>query len=366
VSDTGHDYEYAFPAIRGIQAGQEYFVSMCPLRLIPKIFLFNEEEILPELRAQRLINRARVPEIAKYISENRKSYVFSALTASIDAEVRFAPASNDGTGSRLGVLHVPMTAQFIINDGQHRRAAIEIALRESPELGNETIAVVFFLDSGLKRCQQMFADLNRYAVRTSRSMGVLYDHRDEQAEVARRVVAALPFFRELVEMERTTLSGRSRRLFTLSALYGANVALLSSIELELDELVGLASEFWSTVSKCLPEWELVRQRKLTAGEVREDFIHSHGVVLQAIGRAGNALIKAQNDGWKEKLRKLSKINWSRTNRELWEGRALVSGRLSKATHNVILTANIIKSRMGLPLNPEEQMLESGLRSKKRA
>jgi DNA sulfur modification protein DndB len=36
-------FEYVFPAIRGVQAGREYFVSMCPLRLIPRIFLFDEE-----------------------------------------------------------------------------------------------------------------------------------------------------------------------------------------------------------------------------------------------------------------------------------------------------------------------------------
>ena len=51
-------FEYHFPAIRGVQAGREYYVSMCPLRVIPKIFLFNEEEVVPELRAQRVLNKA--------------------------------------------------------------------------------------------------------------------------------------------------------------------------------------------------------------------------------------------------------------------------------------------------------------------
>ena len=39
-------FEYVFPAIRGIQAGREYYVSMCPLRLIPRIFLFDEDELI--------------------------------------------------------------------------------------------------------------------------------------------------------------------------------------------------------------------------------------------------------------------------------------------------------------------------------
>ena len=64
-------FGYAFPAIRGVQAGREYYVSMCPLRLVPKVFLFNEAELVPGLRAQRVLNRARLPELTNYILANR-------------------------------------------------------------------------------------------------------------------------------------------------------------------------------------------------------------------------------------------------------------------------------------------------------
>ncbi len=176
-------FEYVFPAIRGVQAGREFFVSMCPLRLIPKVFLFDEDELVPELRAQRVLNRGRLPELARYIVENPDSYVFSALTASIDGGVQFEVSEQSAHADRIGLLRVPMTARFVINDGQHRRAAIDLALRERPELADESIAIVFFIDAGLERSQQMFADLNRYAVRPSPSIGVLYDHRDALAEL---------------------------------------------------------------------------------------------------------------------------------------------------------------------------------------
>src|SRR6476660_2696613 len=88
-------FEYVFPAIRGIQAGREYYVSMCPLRLIPRIFLFDEDELKPDLRAQRILNKQRVPEIARYILHNPKGYTFSALTASVDGKVRFDPFGED-------------------------------------------------------------------------------------------------------------------------------------------------------------------------------------------------------------------------------------------------------------------------------
>jgi DNA sulfur modification protein DndB len=187
-------FEYVFPAIKGIQARREYYISMCPLRLLPKIFLFNEEELVPELRAQRTINKNRIPEIARYIVDNPHDYVFSAITASVDADVRFEPLASGAEGQRVGQLHIPMSARFIINDGQHRRAAIEVALRESPDLADESIAVVFFLDVGLDRCQQMFADLNRYAIRPSKSVGVLYDHRDKSAKLDKLIALRCPAF----------------------------------------------------------------------------------------------------------------------------------------------------------------------------
>ena len=151
-------FEYVFTALRGRQAGREYYIAMCPLKLVPKIFLFQEEEIPPELRSQRTLNKARIPEIASYMLANREEYIFSSITASIDGNAKFDPLPVDGTKTDdVGKLRISMDARFIINDGQHRRAAIEKALHECPDLGDETISVVFFIDIGLKRTQQMFA-----------------------------------------------------------------------------------------------------------------------------------------------------------------------------------------------------------------
>ncbi|MCB1078479.1 MAG: DNA sulfur modification protein DndB, partial [Verrucomicrobiae bacterium] len=193
----------SFPVIRGLQAQREYYVAMWTLRTLSKISIFDEDELPPEMRAQRTLNTARVPEIADYILDNPDNYVFSALTVSIDSEVEFERVDEQG---KLGVLRVPMGARFIINDGQHRRAAIKEALEHRPELAHETIAVVFFLDVGLVRSQQMFADLNRHAIRPSRSLGLLYDHRNEKAKLAKLVVLESEVFRDIVEMEKSSLA----------------------------------------------------------------------------------------------------------------------------------------------------------------
>jgi DNA sulfur modification protein DndB len=350
-------FGYAFPAIRGVQAGREYFVSMCLLRLIPKIFLFNEEELVPELRAQRILNKARIPEIARYILSNPDGYAFSALTASIDGAVRFEPFLHDDAG-QIGRLHVSMDARFVINDGQHRRAAIETAIRENPALADESIAVVFFLDSGLNRCQQMFADLNRHAIRPSTSLGVLYDHRDEAGSLVKDWIIHDGVFNKLTEMERSTLSRRSRKLFTLSALYHATMSLMNGAgERSPQERKEMVASYWSEVTKQFPAWSKVAAEKLSAAEVRRDYLHSHGIALHAMGRAGAALIAARPKDWRERLRRLKQIDWSRSNATVWEGRSLVGGKVSKATTNVTLTTNLIKRQLGLTLTPEEQRIE---------
>jgi len=351
-------FGYVFPAIRGIQARRAYYVSMCPLRLINRIFSFDDEDLRPEMRAQRTLNRARVPELSRYITGNPNNYVFSAITASIDADVKFEPLAKTGEGRSVGTLHVPMDARFIINDGQHRRAAIKDALEEDPELGDESIAVVFFLDVGLKRSQQMFADLNRHAVRPSMSLGVLFDHRDEKAQLTRQVVLGSNFFRDIIELERSSLSKGSRKLITLSALYSATSMLLQDLELEgPEEAITLSREYWETVAKHIPEWKMVQAGEMAARGVREDFIHSHGLVVKALGRVGNTLLREKRNAWKRPLSKLKTIDWSRSNSETWEGRAMAGGQVKMSSNNIILTANIIKKHLGLELGPDELRVE---------
>ncbi len=353
-------FEYVFPAIRGVQARREFFVSMVPLRMVSRVFSFNEDgDIPPELRHQRALNKSRLPEMVRYMVSNRDSYIFSAITASIDSDVRFEGYGEVAqAGLKMGVLHVPMGAKFIINDGQHRRAAISQALEECPDLGDESIAVVFFMDTGLGRCQQMFSDLNGHAVRTSRAINILFDHRQQAGEIAKHVAFEGPAFRGLVEADRSTLAIRSRKLVTLSAIFAACKDLLQDHKsLSVDAKKELALRFWETVADQFPAWRQVIAGDLSSSDVRQEVIYIHGIGLHSIGRAGRALLKEQPHGWETSLKKLRNIDWSKRNVSVWEGRAMIAGKLSKSGMNVILTANVIKKALELPLTPDEQRVE---------
>ena len=44
-------YVNSFPAVRGRQAGSEFYLATCPMRLLPKMFIFDDDDVPPELRA---------------------------------------------------------------------------------------------------------------------------------------------------------------------------------------------------------------------------------------------------------------------------------------------------------------------------
>jgi DNA sulfur modification protein DndB len=54
------------------------------------------------------------------------------------------------------------------------------------------------------------------------------------------------------------------------------------------------------------------------------------------------------------------MDWSRENTQLWEGRAMVHGKMSKSRDSIRLTTNVIKRALDLELSEEEQELERRL------
>ena len=358
------EYSHTFPAVRGVQAGRPCYIAMCPMRIVPKIFVFDEEEVPAELRAQRTINRSRIPEITDYLISNPHDYTLSAITASVSEQVHFEPIADTGPAVNLGMLTLSMDAQILINDGQHRRAAIEVAIKEAHELGHDHIPVLFFVDENLQRSQQMFADLNKYAVRPNDSLSTLYDLRDPSSELARHVVANVECFRRLTEMDKSSLSNRSSKLFTLSSIKLASRCLLrkSAKDTFCDDDKQLATEFWTEVCKHMPDWQAAEKKTVSTAELRQNYVHAHGVTLQALGSAGADLLIQNPHDWQKSLNNIRNIDWARSSADIWEGRALIYGKLSKARANVALTANLIRQEIGVPLSADNLALEEQFRA----
>ena len=351
------DYVYKFPVVRGVQANKEYYIAMVPLKMLPRLFPIDDEYVLPEYRAQRKLNESRIPVISKYILDNRDTYVFSALAASIDGAFSF---KSDSINPDVGTLEVSMDAKFLINDGQHRKTSILEAMREDPSLGDETISIVFFADKGLARSQQIFTDLNKNAMKTSNSISELYDSRDEMAVITRNVIWNIDFLNNYTDKEKDNLGKYSSNLFTLNTFYSANKIIVGRTMKNNAEK--FLMDFWATVVVHMTQWQELQHREITKVDLREQYIATQSIVIQALGRVGNYFYYNSEIDMHECLKKIDDINWKRS-APIWHLRAISeTGRIITNKKAATLIANVLKEKMGLPLSKDEQKAEEALKS----
>lgn len=340
------DFAYRFPAVRGVQANSDYYIAMVPLRMLPTLFRPDEDFVQPEFRAQRRLNEQRIPEICSYIIDNPDTYVFSALTASIDGKIEF----DHEPESPLGYLEIALDSQFLINDGQHRIAAILEALEEKPEIGSETISIVFFEDMGLARSQQMFTDLNKHAVRTSNSIAELYDSRDELAVATRACVKSIDFLDRYTDKEKDNLGKLSASLFTLNMFYKANRRMLGRNHPD-EHFKQFITNYWEAVTRHIAPWSELNEKKISKQELREKTIATQSVFIQALGRVGASFMSDSNSF--SVLAQMEGIDLSRE-APIWHLRTInEKGRVITNEAAICLTANAIKEAIGLPLTPDE-------------
>ncbi len=352
------DYKYRFPAVQGVQAGRKFYIGMVPLGMLSILFPTDDEYVAPEFRAQRKLNETRIPVIRDYIINNRNNYVFSALAASIDGEFSFISESDNST---VGVLEVPMDAKFLLNDGQHRKAAIFEAIREDESLKSENIPVVFFKDLGLQRSQQMFTDLNKHAVKTSNSIAELYDSRDEMAVITRRAVSAIEFLDTYTDKEKDNLGKYSSNLFTLNTFYTANKTIIGGGKIQ-DCDYDFIFIYWSLVVRHMVQWNELNNHKLTKTDLRENYIATQGVVIQALGRVGRYFYGSGILEKRDALIELENINWKRSAPH-WKMRAInEKGRIITNKKAIMLISNYIKARIGVPLTDEEKREEKAFKA----
>lgn len=207
------------------------------------------------------------------------------------------------------------------------------------------------------RVQQMFSDLNRFVVKTSKSLDILYDKRDPLSLVTLDVSEKVPVFKNMVDKDAVSLPVRSPKLFSLAALYDANEELLkdlrSSGQPSHNEMVELAAEFWAEVAKAIPAWNKVKNGELKALELRQESISSHSVVLRALGAIGADLLKEEPATWKSHLMDLSSVDWAKKNRD-WENVCIIANSVVSNRQARFATKAYLKRHLKMALNEAEE------------
>ena len=319
---------YQFPCVRGIQSGCEYYTTMIPIRLLTKLFVLESEEMPAEMRAQRKLNVNRVHKLKDYVL-SAKNYTLSAVTITVDVPndqtEQFAFNQTQGD---IGILNVPLDSRFLIADGQHRIEGLKLAAVENPDFFDETISCVIFLHTGLERAQTMFHDLNHFASKPNKSLNLLYDHRSDESELARRVMKGVPIFAQYTDTEATTVGAKSSKVFTFNAIDEANKYLFTNSQLSESEKLEKAIAFWKAVTTEIPEWQRLLSKEYAPNDVRQNFICGHAIALCGLAHLGFYL--SRNENWQKKLEQvgLKTVDWSKANPE-FANRIIFGGQIRK-------------------------------------
>lgn len=339
-----NESHYSFAALQGIQGRQATFLIQVPLKVIPKLIKQDDMSLPVAQRGQRMLNKTRVAQIAKYVVDNPDTYVLPPLVGYIkDGIVNFEAFEK---GFNLGKLNIAIDAEIMLSDGQHRRAGIEEAIKERKFLGEETIGLMLYVGNGVEHAQQVFADININATKPAQSIKLLYNHRDQYNALTRTMINEIPLFKDYVDYERTNLPAKSKKFFTFSGLYQAFKIMAK--DYGEDFAVTTTQSYWEQVCLSIPQWNQLENGQVNPEQLREKYVHAHGVVWLALASISKQLMDAHPTDWYEYIEELNSIDWSREN-PVWKDRCIVGGRISKSRQNIILTANQIMHEIGLDL-----------------
>ncbi|SIR03073.1 DNA sulfur modification protein DndB [Marinobacterium stanieri] len=236
-----------------------------------------------------------------------------------------------------------MDAVLLINDGQHRRRGIEHAIAEDRTLAEQTVAVTIFFDAGLRKAQQMFADINTNQVKPSSALNMVYDHRNDFGRWVLEVLDAMPGIKRRVEMETSSVGAKRGKLWSVVAIRKTILSLCQLTEKSFADLdqeqrdhhkVHVV-EFFNSLAAYVPCWRAMVDHEIPAAEVKAEMLIGQTVFLEALAVAG-ATISNTGSGW-DKCEAWKAMSVYKSDAR-WEGLCIVSGRMVKTVAAVKSTA----------------------------
>ena len=224
------------PAIRGILGDIVYYTSSFTFKQIAERVKKIDQELHTSTSLKDQLQRSltkNYESITDYIL-SQKEHFFNALVLAVydrdpvwnEIEVGFKGEDY----YNMGFLRLNGEEKIFPVDGQHRVEGIKDAIKKSPELEDETIAVILIGHhkdkEGMEKTRRIFSTLNRYAKPVSTGDIIALDEDDTVAIVTRNMLESFPLFmNENISDEKKTkaIVEKDTKSFTsLIKLYETN------------------------------------------------------------------------------------------------------------------------------------------------
>lgn len=192
------------PAIRGILGDIVYYTSSFTFKQIAERVQKINDELHTSTSLKDQLQRSltkNYESITNYIL-SQKEHFFNALVLAVyDGEPVWNEIEVGFKGEdyyNMGFLMLNGKEKIFPVDGQHRVEGIKDAIKENPELEDETISVILIghqkNKEGMERTRRIFSTLNRYAKPVSTGDIIALDEDDTVAIVTRNMLENFPLF----------------------------------------------------------------------------------------------------------------------------------------------------------------------------
>lgn len=224
------------PAIRGILGDIVYYTSSFTFKQIAERVKKINQELHTSTSLKDQLQRSltkNYESITDYIL-SQKEHFFNALVLAVyDGDPVWNEIEVGFKGEdyyNMGFLRLNGEEKIFPVDGQHRVEGIKDAIKKSPELEDETIAVILIGHhkdkEGMEKTRRIFSTLNRYAKPVSTGDIIALDEDDTVAIVTRNMLESFPLFmNENISDEKKTkaIVEKDTKSFTsLIKLYETN------------------------------------------------------------------------------------------------------------------------------------------------
>lgn len=354
------------PAIKGRMGNTDFFEAKMAARELvhgvrPARDLDEWASMSIDERLQREPDKKRIQaEIAPYIARDPDRFFGSVLVLVYRGEVHFesikevgskVPAAYRSVAADIGFLTIDGGA-LVVLDGQHRLLALQSVIQgdvDGPErdtVPSDDVTVIFIKHEENQKTRKIFNKVNRYAKKTSRGDDIITSEDDGYAILARMLLAeGAPFGiryedpksklpEDIVNWRSNTLSARSWKLTTISAVYDSVRMILTAqgvpkldpsirpSEVELQDYYDRVELFWKTVLKGIePFAEALGDAQSIPGRREDEAPYS--LLFKPAGQMAlvEGLLVATADGrmrLKSAVERSNQISWSMTD-EIWQG-----------------------------------------------
>ena len=386
-----NDTHFIMPAIKGHQGGKTFYTVNIPMYELVKM-VKPVENTNVEDRSQRELNPRRATAIAEYVKSNKETYVLPALTISLIKSgkrvVKWEPIDE---GEMFGEIYIPRNFNILLNDGQHRHAAITELMADYKNGISDTIALTVYQDVEKHQADQMFVDINLNAVKPAGSINTLFNHRDPWATLAVAVSKKAKILTGRTEYEKANCTGKSDKVFSLKAIESFCKSMLpyQPDSENMEENVTYISKVFDGLYDSISDWndfsympdgshlvkpdtidistdELKEKLVPLAQWKREYSMSTTAVALEAMAvyvrsHCGAAAMsreyKDQDTAIKNACADLAEFNWQRDDSH-WAGRVVNRGRILKNKTSITLASNMLLKHAGVPLNFDQQYEEN--------